>query len=184
MKLYTPKQLEKIKDNERLVRQEYAALRKVAQKRFKRLQAAGLTNKTSFKFPQTRYMEQDEVEYMLLEVSRYLKDPDTTIRGAKETRDRVLDYFSQYPQINESNYLDFLDFMNEMRGAYIGTVFDSGDAADVYNETKRIGIPRETVIEHFDVYRDHLNELQQMRPVRSVRGADHSSIMKKIKRLQ
>lgn len=186
MTIYTPKMIEAMSANPKRIREAYAELRKVAQKRFKRLQAQKLTTNKSFKFPMTKTLSDADAAYYLAEVSRYLKDSQTTVKGAKRARDYDLQLFHEkgLTFINEDNYMDFVQYMDELRHQYDAKIFDSGDAADVFNEAQRIGIDTNTIKKDFDYFAEHLEDLERLKPVRSEKGATFSAIKQKIKRLQ
>jgi hypothetical protein len=108
------------------------------------------------------------------------------VRGYKRNRDALLDTFHQQglDYVNENNFEDFIQYMDELREEYGSKVFDSGDAADVYNNAQRIGIPTETVKKNFNYFAEHLEEMDRMRPVRSAKGATMGAIKNKIRNLK
>lgn len=182
MKIFTPLDIKGMADS--AVREAYAALRGVAQKRVGRMAAQGLGRDLPT-FPTTRGLSNEEARQQLAEVSRWIRDPRHTVKGYKRQRAYNLDRFHEkgYDWINESNYEDFIKYMEELREEYGSKVFDSGDAVDVYNNAQRIGIPTDTIKKNFNYFAQHLEDLDRMRPVRSEKGATMGAIRDKIRKL-
>ncbi|MBQ1571895.1 MAG: hypothetical protein IIZ78_12265 [Clostridiales bacterium] len=185
MKIFTPAEIAGM--GEKAVREAYAGLRSVANKRIGRMAAQGLGPKKGMQtFAKTRGMNETEVRTALADVSRWIREPSHTVRGYKRNRDSLLDTFHQQGMdyVDENNFEDFIQYMDELREEYGSKVFDSGDAADVYNNAQRIGIPTETVKKNFNYFAEHLDEMDRMRPVRSAKGATMSAIKNKIRNLE
>ena len=182
MKIFTPLDIKGMADS--AVREAYASLRGVAQKRVGRMAAQGLGRDLP-SFPTTRGLTNEEARQQLAEVSRWIRQPAHTVRGYKRQRADMLDTFHEkgYDWVDENNFEDFIQYMEELREEYGSKAFDSGDAADVYNNAQRIGIPTETVKKNFDYFASHLEELDRMRPVRSDKGATMGAIRDKIRKL-
>ena len=185
MKTYTPKDINEIGPVTQ--RAEYIKLRKIAQKRRARLEAAGFSRSAGKPFPTARSINNPlELRYQLLELSRWLREPTHRVKNAKRQRDRALNALHEdgFSFINEENFEVFTDYMDSLREEYAGQIFDSGDAADVFNQAQRIGIDPEVARSEFDFYADHLDELSRLKPVKSDKGASASAIRKKIRKLE
>ena len=182
MKIFTPLDIKGMADS--AVREAYASLRGVAQKRVGRMAAQGLGRDLPT-FPTTRGLSNEEARQQLAEVSRWIRDPRHTVKGYKRQRAYNLERFHEkgYDWIDESNYEDFIRYMEELREEYGSKVFDSGDAVDVYNNAQRIGIPTDTIKKNFNYFAQHLEDLDRMRPVRSEKGATMGAIRDKIRKL-
>ena len=183
MKIFTPIDIDKMPANE--VKEAFQHLKSVANKRIGRMQAQGL-GRPMQKFRSVRGMSEEQMRQGLAEVSRWIREPSHTVRGYKSRRSEMLDAFHEkgYDFVNEENYEDFIDYMEELREEYGSKVFDSSAAADVFGQTQRIGIDPDTVKKNFDYFADHLDELDRMKPVRTDKGATMPAIRRKIKRLE
>lgn len=168
------------------VQAAYAKMRKAANQRLTRMEKAGLGTQGSFRFPKVRDLSEQEMRTQLAEASRYMRDPRHTIPGERRfMRDELEKLHDMgYDYINESNFYDFTAYMEELREEYGNKAFDSGDAADVFNNSQKIGIDPKIVKENFDYFAEHLSELERMKPARSASGATLPAIKRKIKRLQ
>ena len=184
MKIFTPIEISKMSGQ--AVKEAFQHLKGVANKRIGRMEAQGLGRPGMKKFGSMRGMSEEQMRQGLAEVSRWIREPSHTVRGYKSQRSAMLDAFHEkgYDFVNEENYEDFIDYMEELREEYGSKVFDSSAAADVFGQTQRIGIDPDTVKKNFDYFADHLDELDRMKPVRSSKGATMPAIKKKIKRLE
>lgn len=183
MKIFTPIDITKMPASE--VKEAFQHLKSIANKRIGRMQAQGL-GRPMQKFGSMRGMSEEQMRQGLAEVSRWIREPSHTVRGYKSRRSEMLDAFHEkgYDFVNEENYEDFINYMEELREEYGSKVFDSSAAADVFGQTQRIGIDPDTVKKNFDYFADHLDELDRMKPVRTEKGATMPAIRRKIKRLE
>lgn len=168
------------------VRHAYAKMRKAANQRLTRMERAGLGTKGAWRFPKVKDLSEKEMRAALAEASRYMRDPRHTVPGERKfMRDELQKLHEEYGYdwINESNFYDFVDFMDDLREQYGNKAFDSGDAADVFNNSQKIGIDPEVVKENFDYFAENLSALKRMKPARSAGGATLPAIKRKIKRL-
>lgn len=183
--LYFPFQIRDMDKGD--VRHAYAKIRKAANQRLTRMERAGLGTKGSWRFPKVKDLSEKEMREALAEASRYMRDPRHTVPGERkfmqdELRKLREDY--GYDWINENNFYEFVDFMDDLREQYGNKAFDSGDAADVFNNSQKIGIDPKVVKENFDYFAEHLSELERMKPARSEKGATLPEIKRKIRRLK
>ena len=183
MKIFLPNEIASMSSD--AVRAAYSHLRGLANARIGRMSARGL-GKATAPFKTLRGMSDQEAAQGLAEVSRWMRDPRHTVRGYIKQRAFQLESFHEkgYDFVNEENYEDFVTYMEELREEYGSKVFDSAAAADVYGQGQRIGIPTETLKNNFDYFVEHLDQLDDMRPVRSERGATMRAIKDKVRKLQ
>lgn len=182
--LYFPFQIRDM--DKAAVRQAYIKMRKAANQRLTRMERAGLGTKGSYRFPKVKDLSEKEMRKELAEASRYMRDPRHTVPGERRFMQNELQKLREeygYDWINESNFYEFVDFMDDLREQYGNKAFDSGDAADVFNNSQKIGIDPEIVKENFDYFAENLSALERMKPVRSAGGATLPAIKRKIKRL-
>lgn len=184
-KLYFPFQIHDMQPEE--IRSAYIKLRKAANQRLTRMEKAGLGTKGAWRFPKVRDLNEEQMAKQLADASLYMRDVRHTVPGERKfMRDELQKLHEEYGYdwINESNFYDFVDFMDDLREQYGNKAFDSGDAADVFNNSQKIGIDPKIVKENFDYFAEHLSELERMKPARSASGATLPAIKRKIKRLQ
>lgn len=168
------------------VQHAYAKMRKAANQRLTRMERAGLGTYGSWRFPKVRDLNEKQMREALAEASRYMRDPRHTVPGERKFMQEELRKLREdygYDWINESNFYAFVDFMDDLREQYGNKAFDSGDAADVFNNSQKIGIDPKVVKENFDYFAEHLSELKRMKPARGDKGATLPEIKRKIRRL-
>lgn len=182
-KIYFPFQIAEMSSQE--IQSAYVKLRKAANQRLTRMERAGLGTMGGWRFPKVKDLDTAQMAKELAEASKYMRDPRHTIPGERKFIREELESLHDmgYDWINESNFYDFVDFMEDLREQYGAKAFDSGDAADVFNNSQRIGIDPAIVKENFDYFAEHLSELERMKPARTAGGATLAGLKKKIGRL-
>lgn len=175
-KLFTPYQLASMTDA--AIRKEYSKLRSIANKRLGRLQAQGLgkSARSGYKFPTIKDIESSSratVASELADVSKFLRDPRTTVTGEKI----FLKNFKE--MMTEKGYADLvktpddvykvLDFMEEIREENNNKVLPSGDALDALQQAQRLKIPMERFKENIDLFVQHLDDLENVKPTKGGR---------------
>ena len=175
-KLFTPYQLASMTDA--AIRTEYSKLRSIANKRLGRLQAQGLgkTARSGYKFPTIKDIESSSratVASELADVSRFLRDPRTTVTGEKS----FLENFKE--MMTEKGYVDLvetpddvykvLEFMEEIREENNNKVLPSGDALDALQQAQRLKIPMDRFKENIDLFVQHLDDLENVQPTKGGR---------------
>lgn len=181
--LFFPFQIAKMTASE--VSKAYSGLRSIANKRLSRLESQGLGTSGSYRFPKVRGLSENQMRQQLAEVSRWVRDPRHTVRGEKSYISTELESLHNmgYDFIDESNFYQFTEYMDDLRDQYGAKAFDSGDAADVFNNAQKIGIDPEVVKENFEYFVSNLDALERMRPARSAWGASFEGVKQKIGKL-
>lgn len=184
IKTYKPNEAHNL--SERELRQEYARLRRAANRRLENMQKRGLGTWGERRFGSARGMSAEYVEAALLDVSRFLRDPRHTVRGEQQHIDQVIDTFRErgIDFIDRSNFYQFTDFMNSLREQYSEKLFDSSDALEVFGNMQRLGLDPEEVKKHFDYYAQNADKLSRLRVPRSEKGRGYQEIRRKIRRLK
>ena len=163
-KIYLPHQIEVMSD--KAARKAYSELRKVANKRLARLEKADLGGYGAFRYATLDMIHPDDVKQELAEVSRFIRDPRHTVRGAKKYRSTVLDVLhSKYPNmqdVNESNFKEWANYMEFLRDRYKNKLFDSGDATDVFIEAERLNLPKSIIENHYTVFRNNIDVIKNI----------------------
>ena len=164
----------------------YSSLRSIANKRLARLEGAGLGTYGSFRFAKISELSTGDLYANLADVSRFVNDSRTTVRGQRKYISNMIDNFNQmgYSYIDESNVYDFIDYMDDLRSKYTDKLFDSGDAVDIYNEAQRLNIPSETLKKHFEYFEENLETMEDIAPVKKRGGKQvtFTDIKRKIER--
>lgn len=167
------------------IKAAYSRLRSIANKRMARLENANLNREPGKRFPSVRSLDEEGLRTQLAEVSRYVRDDTHTVRGAKVRRAETIEALRArgITNVDESNYLEYTEFMDAVVDEYGAKAYDSGDANDVFSAAQRIGIPTDLLKENIDYFFNNQKALSKMKPVRSEQGATLQALSRKIKRL-
>ena len=175
-KLYSPYQISNM--SESAIRKAYSELRSIANKRLARLENRGLgmTARTGYKFPTIRNIEESSkatIASELADVSKFLRDPRTTVSGEKQ----FLNNFRE--MMTEKGYSDLVDtpddiyktlqFMEEIRDTNNNRLLPSGDVLDVLQHAERLKIPTEKLKDNIDLFVQHLDDLEDVKPTKGGR---------------
>ena len=181
--IYFPFQISEM--SKEAVSKAYSKLRGIANKRLSRLESAGLGTKGSYRFPKVRDLTENQLRSGLAEASRYLRDPRHTVKGERSFIKTEIESLHNlgYDFIDESNFYEFTEYMDDLREQYGNKAFDSGDAADVFSNGQKIGIDPEVLKDNFEYFAQHLDEMERMKPARSEWGASFRGIKQKIGKL-
>lgn len=177
-KLYSPYQISNM--SESAIRKAYSELRSIANKRISRLNASGLTYGQN-KFPTISELESGKpnrtfgssISGALADVSVFLRSPRTTVSGLRQ-------YYKDFTEMmTEKGYSDLvkdvgsirntIKFLDSIRETANDKLLPSGDALDALQETERLKIPIEKVIENTDLFVAHLDDLENVRPTKGGR---------------
>lgn len=175
-KLYTPYQMSSMKDSE--IRKAYSELRSIANKRLGRLekQGLGMTARTGFKFPKIAEIESSSkmtVASQLADVSKFLRDPRTTVSGEKA-------FLADFKEMmTEKGYGDLVDsseqiyktieFLEDIRETHSNKILPSGDALDALQHAQRLKIPMDKFKDNIDMFVQHLDDLDRIQPTKGGR---------------
>ena len=175
-KLYSPYQISNM--SESAIRKAYSELRSIANKRLTRLenQGLGMSARSGYKFPTIRNIEESSkatIASELADVSKFLRDPRTTVSGEKQ----FINNFRE--MMTEKGYADLVDtpddiyktleFMEEIRDTNNNRLLPSGDVLDVLQQAERLKIPTEKLKDNIDIFVQHLDELENVRPTKGGR---------------
>lgn len=175
-KLFTPYQLASMTDA--AIRKEYSKLRSIANKRLGRLQAQGLgkSARSGYRFPTIKDIESSSratVASELADVSRFLRDPRTTVTGEKSFLKNFKEMMSEkgYADLVETpdDVYKVLEFLEEIREENNNKVLPSGDALDALQHAQRLKIPMDRFKENIDLFVQHLDDLENVQPTKGGR---------------
>ena len=158
---YTPSNIKAMIEAGRVkeVRKEYTRLRDIAQKRLKRLAAAGYKNAEVYQRNYKHYpllkniKSSSELAQRLSDLSRFIESRRSTVKGIKDTRNQALRTLHEhgYKFVIEENYGEFAEFMESYRNNLLDMEYDSGDAADIFGVAVKHEIDPEKIKEEFEI---------------------------------
>lgn len=179
-----PRDVRKLSNKE--LRSYYSRARAAANKRIKRLEKVGLRSDTARgAFPKIKGLSTGELERELADVSRFLRSERTTVTGERAFISNEITSLRKqgYDFVNQSNIYDFIKFMDEKREEVGSRYFDSGDAADVFNQGQRLNVPTDVLSKHFDYFLENMDKMENVQPIKTDRAITFSDIKRKMNRL-
>lgn len=174
--LYTPNTMRGMTEID--IRKEYSKLRSIANKRLNRLNKKGLgmTGRTGYAFPTIAQIEKSnrmDVRSKLADVSRWLRDPRSSVTGEKAFLSNFQEMFIEkgYGDLVGSveQIYQTIEFLEEIRDEYGDKLLPSGDALDALQEAERLKIPIDKFKENIDVFIQHLDDLENVQPTKGGR---------------
>ena len=177
---YTPSNIKAMIEAGRVkeVRKEYTRLRDIAQKRLKRLAAAGYKNAEVYQRNYKHYpllkniKSSSELAQRLSDLSRFIESRRSTVKGIKDTRNQALRTLHEhgYKFVTEENYGEFAEFMESYRNNMLDMEYDSGDAADLFGVAVKHEIDPEKIKEDFEFWMENLDIAKKLRKARKTTG--------------
>lgn len=156
---YTPRNLERVDPKE--VRREYTRLRDIAQKRLKRIEAAskGATDWTRTEAYKTYRngvsklsdISKEHLPYELSKIARWTESNYSKIGYLKKRMRLSIKKLHErgYDFVDERNFLDFTEFMEEYRRQKLDHVYGSSDVVELYGALKERAIALKEVYDEF-----------------------------------
>lgn len=142
------------------IRADYSQLRKIANKRLKRFEGTQWVKSSIYKFNKNRFKRLDEIKspeelaHLLVEVKEFIENPVSTITGQRRQIKRKVEYLREigFTFVNTKNFSDFAMFMDRMRALSLSSLYDSEQAAEVWNKLRKEGAKPAEVAEAFNQY--------------------------------
>lgn len=170
----TPKELKGM--NEKEIRSEYSRLRSIANKRLGRLEQADLSMyKKGMRFPKIKDVgDISKLKEYLLEVSKFTATKETTVKDvrkrAKQWKERMIEYGYDSLATSDQQVVKAWNYFNALREYYGNVIYkQSGDALDVLEQGERLNIPPDKLVENYDQFVEHLDELEEVKPSKNGR---------------
>lgn len=173
---YTPYKMKRM--SESAIRKEYSRLRSIANKRLERLdiQNLGLKAMTGFRYPTIASIEKagiSNVQSALADVSAWLNDYRSSVTGEKKFLNDFREMFIEKGYgslvVTPEQIYNTIRFLEEIRGEYNNKLLPSGDALDALQQAERLKIPTDKLIENIDMFVQHLDELEDIKPTKGGR---------------
>lgn len=166
-------------------RKEYSRLRSIARKRIDRLQKSGLwstdkaNNARMALLTPTAYVAESDLALGIADLSDFLYQKPTTVTGAREAIKRKENAVRKAAQtlrenwdigIRDEDMKAFGDYMDWMRERAIDEVFDSGDAAEEFDELRKEankieGVDTSSILKDFKYWMDHKDQLKDAQSI-------------------
>lgn len=167
-----------IMKNESLAQQsrEYTALRDIMQKRFKRMEQAGVADKSDVyrawhnsTYPNgipklSEVKKQGNVlPYLLSAMKRDVDAEQATVKGVKDyTKKRIEGLHNAgFDFVNEKNIKDFGKFMEMFRAKKLDRVIGSPEIADIYGHVRK-SFTKQQILQEWEYFKKNLDDLDNI----------------------
>lgn len=151
-------------------RAEYSRLRKIAEKRLKRLgQSEFKTGEVYRKYkdafqPLPKNASAERVRKMLSEVARFTERKQASISGLRESQKRQIETLQDrgYGWINKDNISTFNDYMARIMKFTAAKAYDSEEIVDLVHDFMDADLDPDDVAEDFEDYMNGVKEIPEM----------------------
>lgn len=188
-KLFSPYQISKMSDA--TIRSEYSRLRSIANKRLGRLQAQdlNLTARTGYRFPTIQQIQESSratVASELADVSKFLRDPRTTVTGEKRflasfKESMISNGYGNLVETNEDVY-NAIQLLDDIRQEHGDKLLPSNDILDVMSEAERLNIPSDMLAANIEMLSANIDKLERVTPTKGGRAFSTSRMKSLIKK--
>ena len=180
---YTPAGIDSLTPQE--IRAEYIRLRAIAQKRIKRLEAAGF-RAPSVNMPFVKGLTPGQLANALMDVAIFIRSPGSTVSGRRmEIISREKKLRKHYPEIDwdSINMADFYDYMEAYNAKYSNVVYPSDEAVTLYSIAKGRRMTTASLKKDMKFWHDNMAKLENYKPPNK-RQASSKTIRKRIEGLK
>lgn len=167
--VYNPYVLREIQPlTEKEMRQEYARLRRIANKRLANIGKSEFKDTKTYQYNAGKFdkpsskLSYPELVYKLSDVARFLTQKTSTLTGLKEHRKKSLESLHEhgYTFVNESNFKAFTEFMDEWRTRKLSQTYDSERVAELFEIAEEKMIDPNELFENFDTWYNNAQKLK------------------------
>ena len=180
---YTPAGIDSLSPQE--IRLEYSRLRAIAQKRIKRLEAAGF-RAPSVNMPFVKGLTPGQLANALMDVAIFIRSPGSTVSGRREqiaSREKTLR--EHYPEIDwdSIDMNDFYSFMEAYRERYSNVIYPSDEVVTLYSIAKGKRMTTASLKKEMAYWHENMEQLENYNPP-NARQASSATIRKRIEGLK
>ena len=142
------------------LRKDYTKMRDIANKRLYRMGKSEFAKTQTYKKYKNKFKKLADIKtpqefaYRLSELERFITRKTSTVSGQREVMNKSLQtlHENDYTFVNEQNFFDFAEFMEEYRNQLLDMEYDSGQAADTFGALEKKKVPAEKMQELFNTY--------------------------------
>lgn len=151
-------------------RKEYTRLRDILNKRIKRIQDSdfanqGIAGKFPGGLPKLADIAPEDLPYLLQQAATALNSNSGSLKGLQQRRRSAIESFRErgYTQINESNFTEFVKFIEEARERGLDRIYGSDYIVSMYEDVQAIGINPADVMNDFNWWAANIEKAETAR---------------------
>lgn len=161
------------------IRKEYTRLRDIINKRIKRIQESdfanqGIAGKFPGGLPKLADITPEDLPYLLQQAATALTSKSGSLKGLQQRQQSAIESFRErgYTQINESNFKEFVSFLEEAKERGLGKVYGSDYIVNLYENSQAIGISPDEIMKDFNWWASNIEKAEQAQIRLENRGED------------
>lgn len=153
-------------------KKEYSRLRAIVSKRLNRIGETEFANTEFYRqhtgkygFRPLKELNEIQLRYELSALVRAAENPEGTLTSMKEKRKKDIVNFHDtgLTFVNEKNYLQFIEFLQEARARGYDKIYDSGDEiAMLFDVSQKAKINTEEIFKNFENYIENVDEIKTL----------------------
>ena len=163
---------------EKEARKTYSRMRKNAQRRLKRLADTEYRNTPVYKqnrkgFPVLKDIAPRDLPYYLTQVSDFYFAKSATLRyQKKQKRDNLRSFKAKGFNVKESDYWEFIDFLNEWHENNLERFYGSERVYELFENMKEKNIGSDDITRNFEKWLEKSDELEDTDTIKGA-GSDY-----------
>ena len=150
------------------IKKEYTRLRDILNKRIQRINKSdfagqGIAGRFPQGLPKLAEIAPEDLPYLLQQAATALNSRGGSLKGLQMRQSEMVKSLRErgYTNINNSNIEDFARFMEESRDRGLEMVYGSDNVASLYDATVAVGLDPEDIMDDFDWWTTHQDEVAE-----------------------
>ena len=150
------------------IKKEYTRLRDILNKRIQRINKSdfagqGIAGQFPQGLPKLAEIAPEDLPYLLQQAATALNSRGGSLKGLQMRQSEMVKSLRErgYTNINNSNIEDFARFMEESRDRGLEMVYGSDNVASLYDATVAVGLDPEDIMDDFDWWTTHQDEVAE-----------------------
>lgn len=149
------------------IRKEYSRLRDVINKRIQRIQESdfknqGIAGKFPKGLPKLADIAPEDLPYLLQQAATALTSKSGSLKGLEQRQQSAIESFRErgYTQINESNFKEFVNFLEEAKEKGLAKVYGSDSIVNLYENSQALGLSPDDIMRDFNWWTENIEKAE------------------------
>lgn len=170
------------------IRKEYTRLRDILNKRIQRIQEStfanqGIAGKFPGGLPKLADIAPEDLPYMLQQAATALTSKSGSLKGLQQRQQSAIESFRErgYTQINESNFKEFVNFLEEAKERGLSKVYGSDSVVNLYENSQAMGLSPDEVMQDFNWWAENIEKAETAQATLEENGIDIDDVDEDLK---
>lgn len=149
------------------IRKEYTRLRDILNKRIQRIQESdfanqGIAGKFPKGLPKLADITPEDLPYLLQQAATALTSKSGSLKGLQQRQQSAIESFRErgYTQINESNFKEFVNFLEEAKEKGLAKVYGSDSIVNLYENSQALGLSPDDIMRDFNWWTENIEKAE------------------------